>query len=109
MLSGALVGAGGATAYYNGIDVSGTVRSLLTGGQLRDLPNWQSSGSNGRELDALYKLVCYFETALCNLVQHAFVLSICPVLTKPSKPGDIARSERGMTLFVFEIWEVCEA
>ena len=101
MLSGALVGAGGATAYYNGIDVSGTVRSLLTGGQLRDLPNWQSSGSNGRELDALYKLVCYFETALCVLVQHAFVLSrMCAVLTKPSKPGDIARRERGMTPFV---------
>jgi hypothetical protein len=56
-LSGALVGAGGATAYYNGVDVSGTVRSLLTGGQLRDLPGWQSSGGNGRELDALYKLV----------------------------------------------------
>ncbi|BDA51119.1 hypothetical protein COCOBI_17-3390 [Coccomyxa sp. Obi] len=54
---GALVGAGGATAYYNGVDVSGTMRYLLTGGQLRDLPSWQSSGGNGRELDALYKLV----------------------------------------------------
>ncbi len=57
MSSGALVGAGGATAYYNGVDVSGTMRYLMTGGQLRDLPSWQSSGGNGRELDALYKLV----------------------------------------------------
>ena len=54
--AGALIGAGGATAYYNGVDVSGTVRTLLMGGHLRDMPSWQSTASN-RELDSLYKLV----------------------------------------------------
>lgn len=54
--TGALVGAGGATAYYNGVDVTGTVRTLLMGGQLRDMPSWHTSPSN-RELDSLYKLV----------------------------------------------------
>ena len=55
--AGALIGAGGATAYYNGVDVSGTVRTLLMGGQLRDMPSWHSAASNNRELDSLYKLV----------------------------------------------------
>ena len=57
--TGALVGAGGATAYYNGVDVTGTVRTLLMGGQLRDMPSWHTSSSNNRELDSLYKLVSF--------------------------------------------------
>ena len=65
--TGALVGAGGATAYYNGVDVTGTVRTLLMGGQLRDMPSWHTSPSN-RELDSLYKLVIFLDVARMSLL-----------------------------------------
>jgi hypothetical protein len=54
--AGALVGAGGATAYYNGFDVTGAMRYMLSGGQVRDLSGWHAPSSN-KEIDALYRMV----------------------------------------------------
>jgi hypothetical protein len=62
MRAGTLLGAGGATAYYNGVDVSGTVRSLLLSPSGGGFPAWQQrSGAGGagggKELESLYRLV----------------------------------------------------
>lgn len=54
--SGALAGAGGATAYMNGFDFSAMARSLLMGPPHQSLP-WQAQMNNKGEMDALYKLV----------------------------------------------------
>ncbi len=62
MRAGTLLGAGGATAYYNGVDVSGTVRSLLLSPSGGGFPAWQQrngagSAGGGKELESLYRLV----------------------------------------------------
>ena len=53
---GALVGAGGATAYMNGFDISSMARSLLVGPPHQSMP-WQAQMNNKGEMDALYRLV----------------------------------------------------
>jgi len=62
MRAGTLLGAGGATAYYNGVDVSGTVRSLLLSPSGGGFPAWQQrngagGAGGGKELESLYRLV----------------------------------------------------
>ncbi|KAK9840804.1 hypothetical protein WJX81_005840 [Elliptochloris bilobata] len=57
---GTLLGAGGATAYYNGVDVTGTVRNILLSPSSGNFPAWQQragGAGSGKELDSLYKLV----------------------------------------------------
>ncbi|CAK0786024.1 hypothetical protein CVIRNUC_009237 [Coccomyxa viridis] len=53
---GALVGAGGATAYMNGFDLTSMARSLLVGPPHQSMP-WQAQMNNKGEMDALYRLV----------------------------------------------------
>lgn len=58
--AGTLLGAGGATAYYNGVDVTGTVRNLLLSPSSGSFPAWQqraAGGGRNLELESLYKLV----------------------------------------------------
>ena len=55
---GALVGAGGATAYMNGFDISSMARSLLVGPPHQSMP-WQAQMNNKGEMDALYRLVSF--------------------------------------------------
>ena len=56
--TGAVLGAGGVTAYYNGMDFSGAMRHMLTPGWgAGGSPNWPVASSSSREVEELTRLV----------------------------------------------------